>query len=373
MVFMPNIEELRESFKRVHNSSDPLQQEYDLVRESELFNMPLDIYRRLYELSLEEPIPTYPKFTFDKWRDVPSYWYRWLMDLPVQTRYTLAYKILQEAIKQGVFISLLVGIIQYIVTCGTRQKQAHDQQRQVHYQAWQIIRSASDKSVSGGRIEALQDLAKDKISLAMLSAPNAYLQKVNLEGAELREANFSMSNLGHANLSQTVLIKANLSNAKFFQANLSRANLFRSNLSNANLFQANLSNVNLFEANLSNASLFQANLSNANLSKANLDGVNLIETNLSGAKLHKANLDRNILSGTNLQEADLSEASLRGTQLCGTVADGLDKNNKVINKWKCANFRKAKNLQVEQVKAAIYWEQAHYSSDFRQKLNLPLE
>lgn len=370
---MPDIEELRKSFKRVHDSSDRLQQEYDLVREAELLNMPLDIYRRLYELSLEEPIPTYPKFMFNKWWKVPFDWYTWLMNLPVQTRSALAFKLISEAIKQGIFISLLIGIIQYLVTCDTRQKQAHDQKRLAHYQAWQIIIAASGKSVSAGRIEALQDLAKDDISLANLSASNAYLEKINLEGADLGEADFSSSNLEQANLSRTNLINANLKGSILFRANLSRANLFRANLSKAYLEKANLSRANLSEAKLDGANLTETNLSGALLRNANLKGNKLYRTNFQKADLNIAILDGANLYGANFQEADLKGASLKGTDLCGTVKDFVESSKNIVEKWECVNFREAKNLIPVQVKTAINWQHAHYSSDFRQQLGLPPE
>ncbi len=350
---MPDIEELRESFKRVNNGSDPLQKEYDLVREAKLLNIPLDIYRRLYELSFEEPIPIYPNFEFDKlWKVLPD-WYIWLIKLPNKTRCALVCNLINQAIKQGIFLSLLAAIIQYLVTCGSRQKQAHDQQKQAHYQAWQIIRSASDKSVSGGRIEALQDLAKDDISLANLSARSAYLVNIKLENSDLGQADFYNSNLEKANLSKTILINANLEGANLFQANLSRANLFQANLSRANLKKANLSQ--------------------SNLNWATLNGANFTQTNLSRAFLNDVNLSGNKLYGANLQEADLNGAILKDTELCGTVTNWGDRNQKAVKKWECADFRKAKNLTPAQVKTAINWQQAHYSSDFRQQLGLPPE
>jgi DNA-binding NarL/FixJ family response regulator len=42
IIFMPKNEELRESFKRVHNGSDRLQQEYDLVREADFYKSNLE-------------------------------------------------------------------------------------------------------------------------------------------------------------------------------------------------------------------------------------------------------------------------------------------------------------------------------------------
>ena len=52
----PSIDELRESFNRVYYGPDRLQREYDLVREAERLGVPLDTYRRLYELRFSEEI-----------------------------------------------------------------------------------------------------------------------------------------------------------------------------------------------------------------------------------------------------------------------------------------------------------------------------
>ncbi|RUS93913.1 hypothetical protein DSM106972_095120 [Dulcicalothrix desertica PCC 7102] len=68
----PTIDELRESFNRVYDGPDRLQREYDLVMESERLGVPLDTYRRLYELRGEEHMNPYPKPK--NWQYAPREW-----------------------------------------------------------------------------------------------------------------------------------------------------------------------------------------------------------------------------------------------------------------------------------------------------------
>lgn len=65
--------------------------------------------------------------------------------------------------------SILVGVIFYFSESGDRIKQRH-------YQAWQVINTAQSKGGSGGRIEALQELNQDKVSLVGVDVSSAFLQ-----------------------------------------------------------------------------------------------------------------------------------------------------------------------------------------------------
>jgi hypothetical protein len=159
---------------------------------------------------------------------------------------------------------------------------------------------------------------------AFIKIIGSFLSDVDLKGAYLKGANLKGANLGHANL---------------YDANLNGAYLEHAYLGHANL-SANLGHANLGHANLEHANLEHAYLGHANLSLANLNGTYLSLANLEHANLYGANLEH-----ANLEHAYLKDADLES----------------------------AKNLTVEQIKAAKNWEQAKYSPEFRALLGLPPE
>lgn len=77
---LPNIEELRKSFNRVYDGADQLQREYDIVREAQQLNIPVDIYCRLYQLRKEQKSPAYPEQK-DWLRAIPE-WTKWFFITP---------------------------------------------------------------------------------------------------------------------------------------------------------------------------------------------------------------------------------------------------------------------------------------------------
>ncbi len=195
---------------------------------------------------------------------------------------------------------IVVALISYIWGYPERQRQAENQRKAKHYQAWQVINLAQGKPGSGGRKDALQDLHRDGISLVGVDVSQAYLPQIELEKASLWKANFSKANLFGATLSHAVLQEANLSGANLSCTDLSEAGLYGTDVSKANLWGANLSMVNLPRANLSHSNLSKAKFSGANLSEANLSETDLISADISEANLR----------GTNLFGANLSESNL---------------------------------------------------------------
>jgi uncharacterized protein YjbI with pentapeptide repeats len=133
-------------------------------------------------------------------------------------------------------------------------------------------------------------------------------------------------------------------------ANLSHAILRGTNLDSADLSYADLSDANLINANLQGADLSGANLASADLYDADLGGANLSGANLQGARLQGDNLRGAILKAADLTHANLRIADLSGTQLNGANLTYSD-------------FREAKNLNFETVKAALHWEQAYYDNE----------
>ena len=149
--------------------------------------------------------------------------------------------------------SVLIAVIFYFSDSGNRQKQKH-------YQAWQVINTAQGKGGSGGRIEAMQELNADHVSLTGVDAGGAFLVGISLK---------------HANLSRCDLHASDLRNSDFTDATLSFCTLEDANLRNANLTKAKIDDVKM-----PNADLNGANLQGANFSGSDLTGVDLRNTNL---------------------------------------------------------------------------------------------
>jgi hypothetical protein len=114
-----------------------------------------------------------------------------------------------------------------------------------NYQAWQVVNSAQGKGGSGGRIDALQDLNRNAVSLAGVRLDGAWLTGIALAEAQLRHAS-----LREANLSGADLRGANLENADLSDVNLTGADLKGAFLKGALVTGANLAAVDLRGADL---------------------------------------------------------------------------------------------------------------------------
>lgn len=256
------VKKLRDKFAKIADISDPLHREYEfalLEQEAKQYGISMESYRRLFEVYLrdKEHIPDQPK----KW-GVPD-WANWFISLPPKTKVALLRKGFFIALEKGVLITVAAALVRYFWEAPKREKQAH-------YQAWQMINSAQGQQGSGGRIEALQDLNKDGVSLNGLSAKNANLEDINLEKAQLFAANLQGANLKDANLQKAYLRRTNLHLAILYRANLEGASLREANLREAHLREANLEGANLEGASLDGAYLWGANLKGANLKRVDL-------------------------------------------------------------------------------------------------------
>jgi BTB/POZ domain-containing protein KCTD9 len=318
---LPPKAELRASFKLVYDGPDRLQREYDLVKESNRLGMDLETYRRLYELRGEMSVLGYPEET--QWFKQPSAWFKYIWNLPKNRILPLSWKAAIKLLKNASIVAaipIVYGAVRYVLEEPKREKQAH-------LQSWQIINLAQGQTGEGGRIQALQDLAKDDENLEGVKVSDTFLNEVQLPNAKLDNANFQ--------------------NTKLKKANLKNANLHNANLKNANLHNANLNNANLNKANLNSANLNKANLIYANLNSANLGGATLIYSDLGMA---------------NLNGADLSEANIGGADLSGANLSGADLGG--------AHLEGATNIKPEQIKMARNWRDGCYDPDLLQKLNI---
>jgi hypothetical protein len=115
-----------------------------------------------------------------------------------------------------------------------------------NYQAWTVVNSAQGKGGSGGRIDALQDLNRNGVSLAGVRLDGAWLEGIRLPGATL-----SRASLREANLRGAVLPGANLEGADLTNVNLTGADLQGVFLKGADLTGAQLGTADLRAADLS--------------------------------------------------------------------------------------------------------------------------
>jgi hypothetical protein len=167
---------------------------------------------------------------------------------------------------------VLIAVIFYFGESGDRLKQKH-------YQAWQVINTAQGKGGNGGRIEALQELNADGISLVGVDVSGAFLQGIRLQRASLARSNFSAADLRNSDLTFGDLSDADLRSANLRHSILRGTNLEHADLTEADLFSADLTGADLSGAALANADLRNTNLANLkwsdilNLKKANIFGV----------------------------------------------------------------------------------------------------
>jgi hypothetical protein len=133
---------------------------------------------------------------------------------------------------------VLIAVIFYFAESGDRVKQKH-------YQAWQVINTAQGKGGSGGRLEALQELNGDGVSLVGVDVSGAFLQGVRLQHARLVRANFNAADLRDSDFAGADLSDANLQSANFRHTRLHNANLERADCSDTDLWNSDLSGSNL--------------------------------------------------------------------------------------------------------------------------------
>jgi uncharacterized protein YjbI with pentapeptide repeats len=150
--------------------------------------------------------------------------------------------------------SVLIAVVFYFSESGNRRKQRH-------YQAWQVVNTAQGKGGSGGRVEALQELNVDHVSLVGVDASVAFLQGISLPRGNLSRCDLHASDLRNSSLWEATLTFCNLRDANFRYANLSQARLDNAQLQGADLHGAILRGCFFADADLSGVDLREADVS----------------------------------------------------------------------------------------------------------------
>jgi len=153
-----------------------------------------------------------------------------------------------EVLEYSGTFSVLIAVVFYCADTGNRRKQKH-------YQAWQVINTAQGKGGNGGRIDALQELNADKVSLTGVDIAGAFLQGLQLRRANLVRAKMASADVRGSDLEECDLQFADLQSANFRNGSLQFADLRDADLEGADLIGATLKAANLANTNLSNADL----------------------------------------------------------------------------------------------------------------------
>lgn len=179
--------------------------------------------------------------------------FRWMNWCFAWAAWALGNWALLEVLEYLGAFSVLIAVVFYFAESGDRIKQKH-------YQAWQVINTAQGKGGSGGRIEALQELNRDRVPLVGVDASEAFLQGVRLARAQMSRCDLHAADLRDSDLSRAVLTYCSLRSANFRMAILNDAVLSDADLSNADLSGADLHGANLVRTNLEDADLRGAEL-----------------------------------------------------------------------------------------------------------------
>jgi hypothetical protein len=210
--------------------------------------MPINVQ---FQRDRPEPWPVFKKRARHNWAK-PLWAIEWFWDFAA---FYLSNWSFLEALNYMSSLSVLVAVIFYFSGSDARTKQRH-------YQAWQVINSGQGRVDSGGRLDALEDLNKDKVPLIGVDISKAFLRGAHLDrahlarsdlsAADLREADFRSADFSDGDVHDTSFRKANLSNTNFRQTDMKNADLWEANLTNADLSGATLDNVDLRGADLRN-------------------------------------------------------------------------------------------------------------------------
>ncbi|MGA7130386.1 MAG: pentapeptide repeat-containing protein [Chthoniobacterales bacterium] len=157
--------------------------------------------------------------------------------------------------------SILLGVILYFAESGDREKQKQ-------YQAWQVINTAQGKGGSGGRKEALQELAADHVDLVGVDVSGAFLQ-----GVQLPRANLARASLRSADLRSGVFDRADLDYADLTSANIRNGSFVKTSLQYAMLADADLTGCNLGGADCEDTDFSRADLRNCDLKDIQWKGI----------------------------------------------------------------------------------------------------
>jgi uncharacterized protein YjbI with pentapeptide repeats len=246
--------------------------------------------------------------------------------------------------------------------------------------AWQAINSADSAAASagrrtgsGGRIEALQTLNREKVSLKGLVVTGAYLEGIELPAGDLVTSHFDAARLARAVFDKATLNYAHFERAHMQFAHLNGTKARYSTFSRAFLNDADFSfdrtvacesasawssasgsalkvnfgpddydatwravprgfggqsfvqdGTNLYDAAFVEASLHRARFCGAYLYQAQFDGADAMGAKFNGTAARYASFRGAVLESADFRHADLAHADFTGACLVGANFDGAN-------------------------------------------------
>src|SRR3954447_4797588 len=153
-----DLEELLESFARAQEVDDPVLRRIVLRREAERLHLDVDYLTGLFEL-------------YSRRSAAP----KWLLE-----RYAARLVAWAESLS---FFSLLeyVGRLAIVLAIASFFIDLPERHQQRQYSTWETVESASGKEYSRARINALEELGEDCVSLEGLNARGADLRRLRLD------------------------------------------------------------------------------------------------------------------------------------------------------------------------------------------------
>jgi uncharacterized protein YjbI with pentapeptide repeats len=383
--------------------------EFQLLIKAKEAGIDLEVYRRMFrEYYTDKRLLK----SFDNWLEETSF-----------------FSLLQRFTTLVGVATLLIGAVTFLPTQQAQQRtesaRKKIEQDRANYEAWGIINSNRVDSngnlvqASSGRVIALQNLNKNRVSLQGLEVPEAFLLDIDLSGANLYRSNFQGSDLYRANFSSkpartnpwicivaawTHLVECQTGEElKEWKTDLQRAN-FRGSILYGAKFNGDrkagendsVRSVSLFRADFSPFYRGKGNESRrfdmasdvtteCFAEKPSIQCTRAVGAEFVAADLRSADFTKADLKGANFEGANLECASFRGA-IFNSVSDkdpslpnGLPPTRFAGANIRGADFRdlaapttgdKKRGLSAHQIRMARNWDQALYSPSLLSELGL---
>lgn len=160
----------------------------------------------------------------------------------------------------------------------------------------------------------------------------AFLDRVNLDGADLRVAQ----------LEQASLIESSLRGAALMDAGLADAKLDRAKLQGASFDKGSLAGASLKNAEMQGVSLYRTWMLGANLDSAIMHGASFRNTQLEGTTFYRTQLQGALFRNARFEGTSFIEAQLQGVEMKSRLASARTLRDSFVLKsflWRTENLR----------------------------------
>jgi len=294
------LQRLNDEFKKIASTRDPIERNYRLIQRAKASEIDTDEYRELFKEFERQQAKGVRAVCGTLWRGT---------------------KTLGTILGS---LTIFWGIVLFILEADSRQQEAHTQ-------AWQIITGNKGSTESAGRIQALQTLAEGCRSLdaehqATYSESRLFSSNFPSKATDalsLVQVNWRSFPLIGGFFPDCVSLRGlDITNAHLPELDLQWADLRNSRMQDTKLWSANLQG-----AQLQGSQLQRSRLRNASLQGVNFEGATLEEADLAGASFYcppeqqfsgwfQLGLTRRseCLQPASFRKANLSRSNLRGGQ-----------------------------------------------------------